>query len=91
MEPYIHFNDEHTYLSCSHMRNNILHSGWNKLEQNYGTDVTRPQPMVYRSCTAPEQYKTPEPGSEDKAPAASTTPQTLPSAAGSDHSAELRA
>ena len=40
IEPYIHFNNEHTYLSCSHMRNDILRSGWNKLEQNYGTDVT---------------------------------------------------
>ena len=40
MEPYIHFNDEHAYLSHSHMRNNILQSGWNELEQNYGTDIT---------------------------------------------------
>ena len=42
MEPYIHFNNEHTYLSRSHMRNDILCSGWNELEQNYGTDVMRP-------------------------------------------------
>ena len=42
MEPYIHFNDEHAYLSRSHMRNDILRSGWNELEQNYGTDVTQP-------------------------------------------------
>ena len=40
MGPYIHFNDEHAYLSRSHMHNNILRSGWNELEQNYGTDVT---------------------------------------------------
>ena len=40
MEPYIHFNDEHAYLSRSHMRNDILRSGWNELEQNYGTDIT---------------------------------------------------
>ena len=40
MEPYIHFNNEHAYLSCSHMRNDILCSGWNELEQNYGMDVT---------------------------------------------------
>ena len=40
MEPYIHFNDEHTYLSRSHMHNDILRSGWNELEQNYGTDIT---------------------------------------------------
>ena len=40
MELYIHFNDEHAYLSCSHMRNDILRSGWNELEQNYGTDIT---------------------------------------------------
>ena len=49
MEPYIHFNDEHTYLSCSHMHNNILRSGWNELKQNYGTDITQPQPTVYGS------------------------------------------
>ena len=91
MEPYIHFNDEHAYLSRSHMRNDILRSGWNELEQNYGTDITRPRPTVNRSWTAPERYKTPEPGSEGEAPAASTTPQTSPSAAGSDRSAELRA
>ena len=46
MEPYIHFNDEHAYLSRSHMRNDILRSGWNELEQNYGMDVTRPRPTV---------------------------------------------
>ena len=91
MEPYIHFNDEHTYLSHSHMRNDILRSGWNELEQNYGTDVTRPQPAVYGSWTAPERYKMPKPESEDEAPKMSTTPQTSPSAASSDHSAELRA
>ena len=83
MEPYIHFNDEHAYLSCSHMRNNILRSGWNKLEQNYGTDITRPRPMVYGSWTAPERRTAP-----DTEP---TTPQTSPSAAGLDRSAELRA
>ena len=49
MEPYIHFNDEHAYLSRSHMRNDILRSGWNELEQNYGTDITRPRPTVYGS------------------------------------------
>ena len=91
MKPYIHFNDEHTYLSRSHMRNDILRSGWNKLEQNYGTDVTQPRPMVYGSWTAPERYKTPESGSEGEAPTSSTTPQTSPSAAGSDCSAELKA
>ena len=91
MGPYIHFNDEHAYLSHSHMRNDILRSGWNELEQNYGTNVTRPQPTVYGSWTAPERYKTPEPESEGRAPTASTTPQTSPSAAGSDHSAKLRA
>ena len=42
MEPYIHFNDEHAYLSRSHMRNDILRSGWNELEQNYGTDIMQP-------------------------------------------------
>ena len=42
MEPYIHFNDKHAYLSRSHMCNDILRSGWNELEQNYGTDITRP-------------------------------------------------
>ena len=91
MEPYIHFNDEHAYLLRSHMRNDILHSGWNELEQNYGTDITRPQSTVYRSWTTPERYKTPGPGSEGKASAASTTPQTSPSTASSDCSAELRA
>ena len=40
MEPYIHFNDEHAYLLRSHVRNDILWSGWNELKQNYGTDVT---------------------------------------------------
>ena len=91
MEPYIHFNDKHAYLSRSHMCNDILCSGWNELEQNYGTNVTRPRPMVYGSWTAPERYKTPEPGSKSEAPTMSTTPQTSPSAASSDHLAELRA
>ena len=91
MEPYIHFNDEHAYLSHSHMRNDILRSGWNELEQNYGTDVAQPRPTVYGSWTAPERYKTPELGSEGEAPTVSTTPQTSPSAAGLDRSAELRA
>ena len=91
MEPYIHFNDEHAYLSRSHMCNDILHSGWNELEQNYGTNVTRPRPTVYGSWTAPERYKTPESGSKGEAPTASTTPQTSPSAAGSDRSAKLKA
>ena len=91
MELYIHFNDEHAYLSRSHMRNDILQSGWNELEQNYGTNVTRPRPMVYGSWTAPERYKTPEPGSEGEAPTMSTTPQTSPLVAGSDRLAELRA
>ena len=87
MEPYIHFNDEHAYLSRSHMRNDILRSGWNELEQNYGTDITRPRPTVYGSWTAPERYKTPKPESEDEAPTTSTTPRTSLSAAGSDRSA----
>ena len=91
MEPYIHFNDEHTYLSRSHMHNDILRSGWNELEQNYGMDVTRPRPTVYGSWTAPKRYKTPEPESEGEAPTTSTTPRTSSSAAGSDRSAELRA
>ena len=96
MEPYIDFNDKHAYLSCSHMRNNILRSGWNKLEQNYGTDFTKPQPTVYGSWTAPERYKTPEPNPEDpdpegEAPTNPTTPQTSSSAAGLDRLAELRA
>ena len=91
MEPYIHFNDEHAYLSRSHMRNDILRSGWNELEQNYGTDITRPRPTVYGSWTAPERYKTPEPEPEGEAPITSTTPRTSSSAAGSDRSAELKA
>ena len=91
MEPYIHFNDEHAYLLRSHMHNDILRSGWNELEQNYGTDITRPRPTVYGRWTTPERYKMPEPGSEGEAPTVSTTPQTSPSAAGSDRSAELRA
>ena len=49
MEPYIHFNNEHAYLSRSHMCNDILRSGWNELEQNYGTDITQPRPTVYGS------------------------------------------
>ena len=49
MEPYIHFNDEHAYLSWSHMHNDILRSGWNELEQNYGIDIMQPQPTVYGS------------------------------------------
>ena len=91
MEPYIHFNDEHAYLSHSHMHNDIFHSGWNELEQNYGMDVTRPRRTVYGSWTTPERYKTPKPGSEGEAPTTSTTPQTSPSVAGSDCSAELKA
>ena len=83
MEPYIHFNDEHAYLSQSHMCNDILRSGWNELEQNYSTDITRPRPTVYGSWTAPERHMVP-----DTEP---TTPQTSPSAAGSDRSAELKA
>ena len=83
MEPYIHFNDEHAYLSRSHMHNDILRSGWNKLEQNYGTNVTRPRPTVYGSWTAPERHT--EPDTEP------TTPQTSPLAVGLDRSAELRA
>ena len=91
MEPYIHFNDEHAYLSHSHMCNDILWSGWNELEQNYGTDIMRPRPTVYGSWTASERYKMPEPDPKAEASIASTTPQTLSSAAGSDRSAELRA
>ena len=53
------------------------------VEQNYGTDVTRPQPTVYGSWTAPERHI-----ALDTEP---TTPQTSPSMAGSDRSAELRA
>ena len=91
MEPYIHFNDKHAYLLRSHMRNDILRNGWNELKQNYGTDITRPRPMVYGSWTTPERYKMPEPGSEGEVPTASTTPQTSSLAAGSDRSAKLRA
>ena len=91
MEPYIHFNDEHAYLSRSHMCNDILRSRWNELEQNYGTDITRPRPTVYGSWTALERYKTPEPEDEGEAPTMSTTPQTSSSVASSDRSAELRA
>ena len=91
MKPYIHFNDEHVYLLRSYMRNDILRSGWNELEQNHGMDVTQPQPTVYGSWTAPKRYMTPEPGPEGEAPTTSTTPRTSSSAAGSDHSAELRA
>ena len=88
MKPYIHFNDEHAYLLHSHMRNDILRSGWNELEQNYSADITRPQPTVYRSWTALERYKTPELNPEDLDPA---TSQASSSSVGSDWLAELRA
>ena len=27
IEPYLHYHNDHTYLICSHMHNNILWSG----------------------------------------------------------------
>ena len=27
MEPYLHYHDDHTYLTHSHMRNDIMQSG----------------------------------------------------------------
>ena len=83
IKPFIHFNDKHTYLSWSHMHNDILWSGWNKLEQNYEMDVTQPRLTAYGSWEALEQCTAPDTGP--------ITPQTSPSAAGLDRSSKLQA
>ena len=47
MEPYLHFHNDHAYLTCSHMRNDILQSGWNEIEWSSGQETSKSLPNMY--------------------------------------------
>ena len=53
MEPYLHYHDDHAYLTHSHMHNDILWGSWNEIEQSSGQETCKSLPDMYGSWEAP--------------------------------------
>ena len=53
MEIYLHYHDDHDYLTRGHMCNDIIRSGWSEIEQSSGQEMSRSLPEMYRSWDAP--------------------------------------
>ena len=49
MKMYLHYHNNHAYLTCSHMHNDILRSSWSKIEQSSGQETSRSLPEMYGS------------------------------------------
>lgn len=54
MEPYLYYLDDHTYLTHTHMRNNILQGGWSKIERSSGQKMSKSLPEIYKSWDTPQ-------------------------------------
>ena len=49
MEMYLHYHDDHAYLTRSHMRNDIIQSSWSEIEQRSGQETSKSLPEMYGS------------------------------------------
>ena len=59
LEPYLHYHDDHAYLTHAHMHNNILWGGWNEIEWSSGQETLKSLPDMYGSWDAPCQQTRP--------------------------------
>ena len=53
MEMYLHYYDDHAYLTCGHMCNDIIRSRWSEIEQNSGQETSRSLSEMYGSWDTP--------------------------------------
>ena len=68
MEMYLHYHDDHAYLTRGHMRNDIIRSGWSEIERSSGQETLKLLPEMYGSWDAPRRQTGP--------PTEVNTPQT---------------
>ena len=59
MEMYLHYHDDHTYLTHGHMRNDIIRSGWSEIERSFGQELSKLLPEMYGSWDAPRRQTGP--------------------------------
>ena len=59
MEMYLHYHDDHAYLTCGHMRNDIIQSGWSEIECSSGQETSRSLPGMYGSWDTPQRQDGP--------------------------------
>ena len=55
MGMYLHYHDDHAYLTHGHMRNDIIRSGWSEIERSSGQEMSKSLPEMYGSWDAPHQ------------------------------------
>ena len=59
MEMYLHYHDDHAYLTHGHMRNDIIRSGWSEIERSSGQETLKSLPEMYGSWDAPHRQAGP--------------------------------
>ena len=59
MEMYLHYHDDHAYLTRGHMRNDIIRSGWSEIERSSGQETLKSLPEMYGSWDAPRRQAGP--------------------------------
>ena len=59
MEIYLHYHDDHAYLTRGHMRNDIIRSGWSEIERSSGQETLKSLPEMYGSWDAPRRQAGP--------------------------------
>ena len=59
MEMYLHYHDDHAYLTCGHMCNDIIRSSWSKIERSSGQETLKSLPEMYGSWDAPRRQAGP--------------------------------
>ena len=59
MEMYLHYHDDHAYMTQGYMRNDIIQSGWSEIEHSSGQEMSRSLPEIYKSWDAPRQQTGP--------------------------------
>ena len=59
MEMYLHYHDDHAYLTHGYMRNDIIRSGWSEIEQSSGQETSKSLPEMYGSWDAPRRQAGP--------------------------------
>ena len=59
MEMYLHYHDDHAYLTRGHMQNNIIRGSWNEIERSSGQEMSRSLSEMYGSWDAPRRQAGP--------------------------------
>ena len=59
MEMYLHYHDDHAYLTRGHMHNDIIRSGWSEIERSSGQETSKSLPEMYGSWDAPRRQAGP--------------------------------